>query len=97
MNLEIRCIVSHVLPEPMINMAIFETSDGSPVCIDRDQTEYIYNGYELNMRWRNCYIWDGNKELYLESCPKNIVFREFDIEDEAPELYRIKMVSYSFE
>ena len=91
MHVEFKC--SSNAKTPWINTAIFMV-DGEEVVIDRDTTEWVYDAKSkvVSMNWSDVYIWDGEDENYdiPVAFMEKAVFKEFDIEDDAPENYEIK-------
>lgn len=88
----------------MINAAIFQTKDGELVTIDRDTTEYtIDDDGTLHMTWRNCYVWDSDKEIAVYPDSKTIIdvlvhgrLVSLELEDDAPdEDYEVSNIIYN--
>lgn len=94
MYVEFKCLSN--TKTPWINTAIFMV-DGKEVVIDRGTTEWVYDAESrvLSMNWSDVYIWDGEDENYdiPVDLMKKAVFKEFDIEDDAPENYEIKCIA----
>ena len=101
MRIEFEVKVSDSAKErgPMINTAIFKTPKGEELVIDRCSTEWWTNEDGAFMLWRQCYIWDGLNENFLEendSRIKDVEFQYFEIEDEAPIDYEVEVVNVYF-
>ena len=83
---------------PLINTALFRSSTGEEVVIDRDTTEWnveeIDGGlFRIEMIWRRCYIWGNGTENYIPwqyPYEHELEFVEFEIEDDAPEEYFVR-------
>ena len=92
MTLEFACITN--LNIPMVNSAKFAV-DGREVTIDRTYTDYVYDPDtgRMAMRWKECYIWNGEFEDFdiTPDFADRAVFKEFEIEDDydTPEDYEI--------
>ena len=99
--MELLFIVKTNSEVPMINTAKFFLPGIGEVVMDREETEYICDEigdgvYRMFMRWRGCYIWDGENELPPKDVlPKDaeLKFIEFDLEDEADEDYFVTLQS----
>lgn len=94
----------------MINTAIFKNKNtGDYITIDRDVTEYTINDDgSYNMVWVHCYVWDSDKSDYFidsdnhhEAPNHNLnindfYFDHFEIEDDAPEDYKITVDKWNY-
>ena len=50
-----------------INTLVIKLRNGGVIQVDRDQTEYDIQGLDLDMTWRNCYLWTLNdKNIFGE-------------------------------
>ena len=83
---------------PLINTALFRSSSGDTVVVDRDTTEWnaeeIDGGlYRMEMIWRRCYIWENGAENYIPwqyPHEHELEFLEFELEDDAPAGYFVR-------
>ena len=88
----------------MINSATFKSTSGKVLIIDRDTTEYDNEEGNLEMIWRDCYIWaiDDNYEeepLYLNyeefhSLLDGAELISLNLEDDADDDYEVFEISW---
>ena len=84
----------------MVNNAIFKTSDGNIIKIDRDETYSSVENGILSMEWRGIYIWNSDTGEQNYDIPKevfeNAELVELELEDDAPdEDYNIEITEWS--
>lgn len=83
---------------PYVNVAHFRLKSGEMVTVDRSETSWDYNPDtgSLYMAWHGCYIWDGEEERRIPSgALKDAELLELEIEDDAPDGYRLTVEEYS--
>lgn len=85
---------------PYINGAVFRYGK-KKVFLDRETTEWTYDkkAKVMDMWWSHLYIWDADKSERIAFPEADFYekaeFVKFDVEDDAPKDYRVKMTEWS--
>ena len=88
---------------PYINTITFRTASGGLIVIDRDETDYtIETDGSFTMEWSGVYIWNGEEPDYLyydnedEDIFVGAIIESLDIEDDAPEGYKMTITEWNY-
>ena len=97
MHIEFSGSYSNSITEELLylNTITVRRNDGQKVVLDREETDYGLNYGIADIIFCKAYVWDGEKEQYLENSDLALYdgaeLIDYEIEDDAPEGYDLTL------